>query len=235
MNNIDIIDRVVELANRFPFKYAYIAIAATLIYTNGLSIELGTPQKLDSVGLSQRLPANSTDGESDRVGAHLTSSTTPTPRSTAAVEAQREAYFRAYAPIAQAEMKEHGIPASITLAQGLLESGVGASRLASATNNHFGIKCFEKSCKPGHCVNFDDDHHKDFFRAYGSPLDSYRDHSRFLVGKKRYAKLFKLAPTDYKGWAHGLRAAGYATDPSYGSKLIRIIERYELDTYDRAN
>lgn len=149
------------------------------------------------------------------------------------VERLRDTYLRTYAPLARAEMEAYGIPASVTLAQGLLESVAGTSRLAVATNNHFGIKCFSRSCAPGHCRNFDDDHHKDFFRAYAHPRESYRAHSEFLRGGQRYAGLFALAPNDYRGWAQGLRRAGYATDPAYGDKLIALIERYDLTGYDR--
>jgi len=141
------------------------------------------------------------------------------------------AYVASYADIARREMKEYGIPASITLAQGLLESNAGESRLAHKNYNHFGIKCFSKTCSKGHCRNFTDDHHKDFFRIYGSPEESYRAHS-VLLQSKRYQPLKQLAPTDYKGWARGLKKAGYATDPAYAEKLIAIVEQLELDTFD---
>jgi len=144
----------------------------------------------------------------------------------------RQHYIETYAPIARAEMKTHGIPASITLAQGLLESVAGTSKLATQTNNHFGIKCFKRTCKRGHCHNFEDDHHKDFFRNYDDPAESYHAHSHFLVHGKRYKSLFKLSPKDYKGWARGLRKAGYATDKKYEYKLISLIERYKLEQYD---
>jgi len=129
-------------------------------------------------------------------------------------------------------MATHGIPASITLAQGLLESGTGRSTLARKNNNHFGIKCFSKKCRKGHCSNHSDDHHKDFFRTFESPEESYREHSKVLM-KSRYKFLFDLSKTDYKKWSHGLRKAGYATDPRYGDKLIRMIEDLELWRYDR--
>lgn len=141
-------------------------------------------------------------------------------------------YVSEYKHIALQEMVAHGIPASITLAQGLLESGTGQSTLARKNHNHFGIKCFSKKCAKGHCSNHSDDHHKDFFRNFTTPEESYRAHSAIL-GKKRYRKLFALAKTDYKGWAHGLRKAGYATDPKYGDKLIKLIEELELHRYDR--
>ena len=141
-------------------------------------------------------------------------------------------YIKQYAPVAIKEQQQYGIPASITLAQALLESNVGTSRLATNNNNHFGIKCFSKSCKAGHCSNHSDDSHKDFFRKYGSAMESYRSHSEFLQ-KNRYKHLLQLPVTDYKNWAHGLRKAGYATDKRYGYKLINIIEALDLNRFDQ--
>lgn len=129
------------------------------------------------------------------------------------------------------QMKEHKIPASITLAQGLLESGAGYSELARKSNNHFGIKCGGNW--RGRTVRHDDDARNECFRAYKNPRDSYEDHSAFLKRGARYAFLFKLDVTDYKGWARGLKKAGYATDPSYANRLITIIEDYDLYKYDR--
>lgn len=143
------------------------------------------------------------------------------------------AYIKKYKGHATKEMKAYGIPASITLAQGLLESNVGESKLATRNNNHFGIKCFSKRCKKGHCSNFTDDSHKDFFRVYKSVHDSYRAHSLLLKNNSRYRRLFKLKKTDYKGWSHGLKKAGYATDPAYAQKIIRLIEDLKLYQYDK--
>ncbi len=140
-----------------------------------------------------------------------------------------EAYIYEYAPIAQEEMQLYKIPASITLAQGILESGAGEGELTRKANNHFGIKCHGWS---GQKVYHDDDESQECFRKYKDPKYSYRDHSVFLAERKRYAKLFDLDMNDYKGWAHGLRAAGYATDRRYPEKLISIIERYQLYLYD---
>ncbi|MEM6964521.1 MAG: glucosaminidase domain-containing protein [Bacteroidota bacterium] len=140
-------------------------------------------------------------------------------------------YVKRYADVAVSEMKKYGIPASITLAQGLLESDAGESRLAKKNKNHFGIKCFSRKCKKGHCANFTDDTHKDFFRKYKSVWESYRSHSVFLQGD-RYHHLTQLGTTDYHAWAHGLRKAGYATDSRYAEKLIKIIETLELQQYD---
>ncbi len=140
------------------------------------------------------------------------------------------AYIKQYAPLAVEQMKQYKVPASITLAQGLLESGAGRSQLARKSNNHFGIKCHRTW--RGRKVYYDDDAKGECFRAYRHPKDSYEDHSLFLKNGPRYAFLFKLKITDYKGWARGLKKAGYATDPSYANRLITIIEDYDLYKYD---
>lgn len=140
-------------------------------------------------------------------------------------------YIKQYAPMAVDQMKRHKIPASITLSQGLLESGAGYSELSRESNNHFGIKC--GGSWNGRSVRHDDDARQECFRAYRNPKDSYEDHSLFLRRGARYAFLFDLKITDYKGWARGLKKAGYATDPSYANRLITIIEDYELYRYDR--
>lgn len=139
-------------------------------------------------------------------------------------------YIEKYAQMAVAEMYRSGVPASITLAQGMLESGNGRSSLAIKANNHFGIKCHNGWA--GGRVYHDDDAKGECFRKYDAVVDSYRDHSDFLRYRDRYKFLFDLKPTDYKGWAYGLKKAGYATDPSYPAKLIKLIEDYGLHTYD---
>lgn len=149
----------------------------------------------------------------------------------AAKRKKQLAYVKRYADVAQKEMNTYKIPASITLAQGLLESNVGESRLATKNNNHFGIKCFSRKCKKGHCSNFTDDSHKDFFRKYKSAWESFRAHS-LLLGAKRYKPLYQLKEDDYRGWAKGLKKAGYATDPHYAEKIIELIEDLELYEYD---
>lgn len=141
------------------------------------------------------------------------------------------AYVSRYLPVAKVEQNLYGIPTSITLAQGLLESDAGGSRLATQNNNHFGIKCFSNTCAKGHCKNFTDDTHKDFFLVHKSAWESYRAHSLFLQ-KPRYKHLLALDQTDYKGWAKGLSAAGYATDKRYADKLITLIEALDLNKYD---
>lgn len=144
---------------------------------------------------------------------------------------QYEDYIKKYRELAVKEMKKYHIPASITLAQGLLESGAGQSELARKSNNHFGIKC--GSDWRGKSVRYDDDARNECFRAYKHPEQSYEDHSKFLVSRPRYAGLFKLKITDYKGWAKGLKKAGYATNPRYAEQLIGIIELYDLHKYDK--
>ena len=139
-------------------------------------------------------------------------------------------YVKTYAEVAQQEMKTYDIPASITLAQGILESGMGDSRLASQANNHFGIKCHKEW--RGKRIYHDDDEKGECFRVYKDPRNSYRDHSLFLTTRSRYDFLFELKKRDYKAWAKGLKKAGYATDPKYADKLINLIERYRLDRYD---
>ena len=138
-------------------------------------------------------------------------------------------YIDTYAPIAQEEMRNYKIPASITLAQGILESGAGEGELTRKANNHFGIKCH--GWKGGQ-VFHDDDRRQECFRKYKDAKYSFRDHSLFLTERKRYAALFDLQPDDYEGWAKGLKAAGYATDRAYPTKLISLIERYALYRYD---
>ena len=140
-------------------------------------------------------------------------------------------YITKYKLIAIQEMLDYKIPVSITLAQGILESGSGNSRLATKGNNHFGIKCH--SDWDGEKVYHDDDAKHECFRKYPFAEDSYRDHSLFLKNKKRYADLFKLKMTNYKGWARGLKKAGYATNPKYPKRLIGLIERYDLAKYDK--
>ncbi|MBR0223310.1 MAG: glucosaminidase domain-containing protein [Bacteroidales bacterium] len=142
----------------------------------------------------------------------------------------RSQYIERYAATAVREMKATGIPASITLAQGCLESGNGNSTLAREANNHFGIKC-HKNWK-GKTIRHDDDEKAECFRKYASADESYRDHSDFLRYRDRYAFLFNLEPTDYKGWAYGLQKAGYATTQTYAASLIRIIEENGLQRYD---
>ena len=145
--------------------------------------------------------------------------------------AQYQEYVDQWSSVAVEQMNRYRIPASITLAQGLLESGAGRSELAREGNNHFGIKCHNGWTGP--TVYKDDDQRNDCFRSYKTARESYEDHSRFLVNGRRYQSLFSLKMTDYKGWARGLKAAGYATNPKYADRLIEIIEVYKLYEYDK--
>lgn len=138
-------------------------------------------------------------------------------------------YIDTYKDLAIAEMQRTGVPAAITLAQGIHESGAGRGELAVSANNHFGIKC--KSNWSGESVKHDDDAKKECFRKYPSAEDSYKDHSDFLKNSPRYATLFSIDPTDYAAWANGLKKAGYATNPQYGPTLIKLVEDYHLQEY----
>ena len=148
--------------------------------------------------------------------------------SVAQTEAQYLQYINDFKEIAMEQMRQYHIPASITLAQGILESGCGTGRLAVEGNNHFGIKCANWN---GPTMSHDDDEEQECFRVYETAAESYRDHSLFLQ-KPRYQSLFALDAGDYKGWAEGLSRCGYATDPAYPSKLIDIIERFGLHSLD---
>ncbi len=145
-------------------------------------------------------------------------------------ENQVREYIERFSDIAVGEMDKFGIPASISMAQAIIESRSGTSSLAVRNNNHFGIKCFSKSCPKGHCSNFTDDHHKDFFRQYKGVWESWREHSNFLM-KYRYKNLTKHGK-NYRAWASGLREFGYATDSNYDKKLIAVIEKYGLQKLD---
>lgn len=138
-------------------------------------------------------------------------------------------YIDTYKNLAIAEMQRTGVPAAITLAQGIHESGAGRGKLALTANNHFGIKC--KSTWTGESVKHDDDAKKECFRKYSTAEDSYKDHSDFLKNSTRYASLFSIDPADYAAWANGLKNAGYATNPKYGPTLIKLIEDYRLQDY----
>lgn len=139
-------------------------------------------------------------------------------------------YVSQYKDIAMRNMKNYGIPASIILAQGILESGAGRGDLSVRANNHFGIKCHEDWA--GESVKHDDDSDQECFRKYSEPSESFKDHALFLTSRSRYSALFALPKGDYQAWAKGLRTAGYATDPKYPEKLITYIERYNLQQYD---
>jgi len=148
-------------------------------------------------------------------------------------DAGAQAYINRYSSLAVSEMIRTGVPASITLAQGMIESDFGRSTLAREGNNHFGIKCHNDWTGPA--IRHNDDRRNDCFRKYSRPEDSFYDHSDFLKSGSRYKQLFDLSQTDYKGWAHGLKRAGYATNPDYAGMLIRKIEENNLYYFDKAN
>ncbi|TAK42485.1 MAG: hypothetical protein EPO28_07225 [Saprospiraceae bacterium] len=142
-----------------------------------------------------------------------------------------KAYIRRFKKVAIAEEEKYGIPSSINMAQALVESKAGKSLLTIKTNNQFGIKCFSRTCRKGHCTNFGDDSHKDFFRKYKTAWESWRAHSQLIVNGK-YKSLLKYGG-DYKKWAHGLKELGYATSSDYDDALIKTIEKYHLDELDK--
>ncbi|MBN1651415.1 MAG: glucosaminidase domain-containing protein [Bacteroidales bacterium] len=150
---------------------------------------------------------------------------------TISAQQDREAYIDKYKDIAIKKMKEHGIPASITLAQGILESNAGKSTLTLKANNHFGIKCHKEW--NGRTFKMDDDERNECFRKYKSAEQSFEDHSQFLTSRDRYAFLFEYDVSDYKSWAYGLKKAGYATNPNYAQLLIKVIEENHLDRFDK--
>jgi flagellum-specific peptidoglycan hydrolase FlgJ len=198
----------------------------TLIFASFLLVSCGgkkrvvTSKRKKPKTTQTKSPVEVINPEDDKV------TSTSTPRSKDKVAN----YVYDYKDVAIQEMKLYKIPASITLAQGILESGSGSGRLAVEANNHFGIKCH--TGWTGGRIYHDDDKDQECFRTYNDANYSYRDHSLFLKERKRYAGLFKLDEDDYEGWAKGLRAAGYATDRRYPQKLISLIERYELYKYD---
>ena len=148
-------------------------------------------------------------------------------------EKQDSTYIRRFQRVAIAEMEQFNIPASVAMAQGLLESDAGQSRLATKANNHFGVKCHSRTCAAGHCLNSADDSHKDFFIKYPTAWESWRAHSKLLADKgKRYAELIGDCGNDYQCWAKGLKRKGYATNSTYAERLIRFIKKYQLYRLD---
>lgn len=181
----------------------------------------------------KKTPVKTTTSRNTAVSNKTTSSPSQTLEATSNVKVTTEVvlkYINDFKEIAKDNMRQHGIPASITLAQGILESGAGLGRLSQQANNHFGIKCHKEWNGPS--VSHDDDAEQECFRKYQHPSESFRDHSLFLTSRSRYASLFALPADDYVAWAKGLKAAGYATDPKYPSKLIGLIDRYNLNQYD---
>ncbi len=200
-------------------KIYHVLIIALLVVSCGSKRKIVTTKK-DSKQKTEQISKPSTP-QAETPKPTTTPSTTP--------KNATEAYIATYNGIAKEEMRKFKIPASITLAQGILESGSGRGRLAVEANNHFGIKCHGWT---GQKIYHDDDASQECFRKYKHANSSFEDHSLFLTSRGRYSKLFQLRENDYKGWAKGLRVAGYATDRKYPQKLISLIERYQLYRFD---
>ncbi len=210
-------------------RIGYVLIVALLLSSCGAKKKRSTHRKgAPTISNSGRTPTSSPKENTDKTGLY------PMPEDTGRFErfpiSDTQDYIETFAEIAQYEMRAYGIPASITLAQGILESGSGRGELTLKTNNHFGIKCH--AGWQGEFDFHDDDAKGECFRKYNHPMYSFRDHSIFLSTRSRYAFLFNYKRDDYKKWAHGLRQAGYATDRKYPQKLIALIERHDLHKYD---
>ena len=183
-----------------------------------------------SCGISRKVIVEKESSKKNKIESKIDSQTITKAKKNYTNKEKIEFYINRYSSVARTEMKTYGIPASITLAQGILESGMGYGRLAKEGNNHFGIKC-HKDWK-GDRIYHDDDKKGECFRVYNDPASSYRDHSLFLKTRSRYNFLFEIKTNNYKAWAKGLKKAGYATDPKYPEKLISLIERFELNKFD---
>lgn len=219
-------------------KFALFIFALLVVSCNSTKPVVRTTSKPKVVTKKQPVTQTKTNPTTTKPN---TNTSTPTTKTNSEVNLEATSNVKTYAEeiqsyvnnfkdIAMNNMRVHGIPASITLAQGILESGAGKGKLAMSANNHFGIKCH--TGWTGESVKHDDDAAQECFRKYEHPSESYRDHSLFLTSRTRYSNLFKLDKDDYKAWAKGLKAAGYATDVKYPDKLIGLIERFELFKYD---
>ena len=207
--------------------------AKPYVQTSKVSVKKTTPIVKTEKKPVIKAPDNHVIKEKDEVVIQNKSGETQILEATTKVKVTTEivvAYIDKYKDIAKTDMTKYGIPASITLSQAILESGSGTGPLSVQANNHFGIKCHKDW--NGESIKHTDDAPNECFRKYEKPEKSFEDHSVFLLNRPWYAKLFKLAKDDYKGWAKGLKAAGYATDPKYPDKLIALIERYQLYQYD---
>lgn len=248
-NSRDKLKKVGHFIQRHWFNAILLYLALHLLLNKNISIKFGFDEGPSRVSGMQMLPtphaasfaANPPEGGAEGFSiSNLTPVLSPDygdrkgiPKSLIKAKLKIcKDYVRTYAPVAIQEMEKYGIPASITLAQGLLESNAGESLLAKESLNHFGIKCRSK-CRGCTCRNYTDDDVYDMFRVFDSVLDSYREHSLLLRNSSRYQGLFALDAKDYEAWSHGLKAAGYATDKRYAHKLIQIIEELNLDKYDR--
>ncbi len=215
---------LVSVWNKNWYKYLIIVYAGFVIHTKDLNMQIQLSKS--NIGITDSSYFNN-----DSIPIKKNVSFVIPEKENLEKKNRYEKYIEKHAPLAIHEMKKYGIPASVKLAQGLLETNAGKSKLYVECKNNFGIKCFSKKCKKGHCRNFEDDSHKDFFKNYSSTAESYRDHSVFLQ-KKRYRHLFDIGISDYEKWCYGLKEAGYATDKKYPEKLIRIIKKYELYRFD---
>ena len=217
------------------FRVVILALLAFVMMQKDMQFQFNMKSPLSFVSDDRESGAPSGDYDKSSLAQPISYMKSKNPFAPAEPETLRDkevkSYVKRYTKVAHTEMKKYGIPASIKMAQALIESRNGNSTLAKKNNNHFGIKCFSRRCKKGHCSNFFDDHHKDFFRKFGSAWESWRAHSKILEAD-RYKSL-KNYGTDYKKWARGLKKAGYATDKSYDKKLIRIIEKYKLYKLDQ--
>ena len=207
-------------------RYLYILLLGFLVVSCGSSKKVTTKRSSTKPRVAKVETKSQTKETTKEVEEPKTE--TPEVRKSQTVEN----YIASYSEIAQEEMKLYGVPASITLAQGILESSSGNGRLATEANNHFGIKCHDWN---GEKIYHDDDAKQECFRKYNDARYSFRDHSLFLKQRSRYSQLFQLKIDDYKGWAKGLKAAGYATDRKYPDKLISLIERYDLYKFDNVS
>lgn len=220
-------------------KFALFIFALLVVSCNSTKTVVRTTSKPKVVTKKQPVTQTKTNPTTTKPNTNASTPTTTKTNSEVNLEAtsnvktyaeEIQSYVNNFKDIAMNNMRVHGIPASITLAQGILESGAGKGKLAMSANNHFGIKCH--TGWTGDSVKHDDDAAQECFRKYEHPSESYRDHSLFLTSRTRYSNLFKLDKDDYKAWAKGLKAAGYATDVKYPDKLIGLIERFELFKYD---
>ena len=216
------------------FQLAFLAFAVYIVFKKDLSfsVNMKSPEALiidrdEETGSHNNMASSFATAVSFRDNA--AAAFVDAPNDNAETKAIKS-YIRRFKDVAQTESRKFGIPASIKMAQALVESNAGRSGLSAKNKNHFGIKCFSKNCRKGHCSNFNDDHHKDFFRKYSSAWESWRAHSKFLANG-RYKSLQKYG-NDYRAWANGLKELGYATDPNYPEKLVKKIERYRLDLLD---
>ncbi|KGO96333.1 hypothetical protein Q767_05310 [Flavobacterium enshiense DK69] len=214
-------------------KRIFILFVLVVFYSCGSSskvrITSSRPQKT-KVNQARKTPVTTTKQRDNSSSSQTKSEVLEATSKIAVTPELVKEYIAQFKEIAKDNMRKHGIPSSITLAQGVLESGAGTGVLARKANNHFGIKCH--TGWTGESVHHDDDAAQECFRKYDQSAESYRDHSLFLTTRNRYANLFKLDEGDYVAWAKGLRAAGYATDVKYPEKLIGLIERYELYKID---